>query len=217
MTQWEVKGRQLVHCNCNFGCPCQFSALPSKGDCQAALTYEIDSGHYGDVRLDGLRTALLLKWPGAIHEGNGHMQIIVDPAADEAQRAALETIMTGGDTEEMATMWFVYSATSPNRHETIVAPISVEMDIAGRTARVRVEGVFETETRPVPNIVTGDPYRARINLPNGFEYTQAEVASGRTRIIGGAIPVEGLTDSHAHLTDLHLTGQGVVRDAAAAA
>jgi pimeloyl-ACP methyl ester carboxylesterase len=62
---------------------------------------------------------------------------------------------------------------------------------------------------------SGAPHRARINLPHGFEYTQAEVSSGTTRTMGGGIRLEGLTDTHAHFATLHLNGGGVVREAAA--
>lgn len=90
--------------NCNFGGPYQFGVLPTTGNCGAGIAYEINNGHHVDTKLNGVRAAAVYPWPGSIHDGNGHMQLIVDPAANAAQRAAVEAIMTGGDTEEMATM-----------------------------------------------------------------------------------------------------------------
>jgi hypothetical protein len=119
MKDWSIQGEELANCNCSFGCPCQFGVLPTDGTCEAAVVFRIDKGHYGDTKLDGLMTAGVYKWPGPIHEGEGHMQIIIDPKANADHRAALEAIMTGKDTEEMATMWFVFSAMSPNKHETL--------------------------------------------------------------------------------------------------
>jgi len=52
--EWRVKGTELANCNCAYGCPCQFNALPTHGDCRAAVGYEIEEGHFGSVRLDGL-------------------------------------------------------------------------------------------------------------------------------------------------------------------
>jgi len=71
MHDWSIQGKVLANCNCNFGCPCQFSVLPTDGTCEAISYFPFDKGHYGDVSLDGLRTAGVYKWPGPIHEGNG--------------------------------------------------------------------------------------------------------------------------------------------------
>ena len=71
MHDWSIQGKVLANCNCNFGCPCQFSVLPTDGTCEAIAYFRFDKGHYGDVSLDGLRTAGVYKWPGPIHEGNG--------------------------------------------------------------------------------------------------------------------------------------------------
>lgn len=209
MTEWHIKGEELANCNCNFGCPCQFSVLPSHGSCEAVAVYDIETGHYGDTKLDGLRAAGVYQWPGPIHEGNGQMQLIVDERADAEQRAALEAIMMGKDTDEMATMWFVYSAMSPTKHETIVAPIDLNWDRDGRSGQAKVGGVFDVEVSPIPHIVSGMPHQASIQLPNGFEYRHAEVASGTARTTGGAISLT-FDATHAHLAHLNISGHGVV-------
>ena len=84
MTPWEIKAREFANCNCAYGCPCQFNALPTKGFCEAAVAMEIDEGHYGDVKLDGLRMGGIFQWPGAVHEGRGKCQPFVDERADAA-------------------------------------------------------------------------------------------------------------------------------------
>jgi hypothetical protein len=89
-TDWGIRGRELVNFNC-----------------EAVIVFQIDAGHSGDVKLDNLRVAAVNHWRKAIHEGNGLMQLIIDPAAGKAYRTAIENIMTGKDTDEMATMWFV--------------------------------------------------------------------------------------------------------------
>lgn len=50
---------------------------------------EITVGHFGDLRLDGLRFAATFRWPGPLHEGGGVAQAILDERADEAQRDAI--------------------------------------------------------------------------------------------------------------------------------
>lgn len=208
MTTWEIKGEELANCNCNFGCPCQFGVLPTDGTCEAAVVYKINRGHYGNTSLDGLTAAAVYKWPGAIHEGNGHMQLIIDPKADADQRAALEAIMTGEDTAEMATMWFVFGAMSPNKHETIYAPVSLDLNIEDRTGKGVAKGVFDIAAEPIPNIVTGEPHRIGIALPHGFEFGFAEMAKGHTKTTGGALQLTKNSGTHAHMASLHLTGEG---------
>lgn len=213
MTDWEIHGVELTNCNCNYGCACQFNALPKDNVCEAAIGFQFDKGHYGDISLDGLRAALVVKWPNPIHEGNGVMQIIIDESADDAQRAALQSIMTGGDTDDMATMWWVFSAMSPTKLETLYKKIDLEIDLENRVGKVSVPGVFEMTAEPIRNPVTGDVHRARIDLPHGFEYALAELASGTTKT-SGELDLTKNNGSHAHLCELHMTGKGVIREAA---
>jgi hypothetical protein len=214
MTPWEIHGLELVNCNCNFGCPCQFGVLPNRGSCEAAVVFKIEHGHYGDTDLSGLRAAAIYHWPGAIHQGDGQMQLIIDTDASDAQAAALERIMTGEDTEEMKTMWFVYAKMSPTKYPTLRKPIDLTLDMDARTGRVRIESVADIDVQPVPNIVTGEPHRALLKLPNGFEFREAEVASGRTTLTGGEVAFEPLVDTHAHFARLHISQAGVIESVA---
>jgi hypothetical protein len=208
-TSWEIKGRELANCNCAYGCPCQFNALPTHGNCKAVIAYQIDKGHHGDVQLDGLRAALIAAWPGPIHEGKGTIQAIVDERADPRQREALRKIILGEDTKEMATMWWVYSAMSPKKLATLYKPIDFEVDIEKRTGRMSIPGIAEMSGEPIRNPVTGAEHRARINLPHGFEYTIAEMGSASSSV-QGPIAME-LKNSYGQFSELHLSGSGVIR------
>jgi hypothetical protein len=35
-----------------YGCPCQFNALPTHGNCEAVAGMQIDQGYHGDTPLD---------------------------------------------------------------------------------------------------------------------------------------------------------------------
>jgi hypothetical protein len=212
MTEWRIKGRELANCNCSYGCPCQFNALPTDGTCKAAVGYQIDEGHFGDVDLSGVRAAGVYTWPGAVHEGNGTMQLIVDERASDAQQEAILKIMQGEETEPMATMWSVYTAMCSKRLEPLFKPIELEIDVEARTGRIEVPGVFETKGEPIRNPVTGDPHRVRIDMPQGFEYEIAEIGSASTKATG-EIKLD-LKDSYGQFAEIHLTGTGVVRKAA---
>ena len=209
VTDWSMRGPEFMNCNCDYGCPCQFNARPTDGTCQAITGMEIAEGHFGDVRLDGLRWVIVFAWPNPIHEGNGSMQAIIDERADESQRAALVEILHGRETEPGATMLQVFSTTMTAVHDPVYLPIDIEIDVEERTARVGVADRVESKVEPIRNPVTGNPHRARINLPNGFEYITAEVASATFRTHG--VIAHDYADAHAQLTMLHLTQNGPVR------
>ena len=214
MTPWEIQGSELINCNCSYGCPCQFNALPTKGFCEAMGAISIDKGHFGDVRLDGLRIAVVFQWPGPIHEGKGKCQPIVDVAATDQQREALLTIMSGQETEPFATMFAVFASTLDTVFDPIFTTIQYNVDVDARRGKVRVEGVFELEGEPIRNPVSGQEHRARIDLPHGFEYEIAEIGSASSKS-RGHLSIE-LKDSYAQFARLHMNNKGIVRHRAAA-
>jgi hypothetical protein len=213
MTSWEIRGRELINCNCSYGCPCQFNALPTHGFCQAMGAIAIDKGRHGEVRLDDTKIAVVFQWPGAIHQGKGKCQPIVDVNASAAQREALLKIMSGQDTEPFATMFSVFASTLEKVFDPIFTPIEFDVDVEGRKGKVRADGVFELEGRPIRNPVTGKEHRVRIDLPHGFEYEIAEIGSASSRSSGN-ISIE-LKDSYAQFARLHLNNNGPVRHRAA--
>jgi hypothetical protein len=209
MTPWEIKAKEFVNCNCAYGCPCQFNALPTHGNCEAAVAIEIEQGHYGNVKLDGLRIGGIYQWPGPIHEGRGKAQPFVDERADAKQREALLKIMTGQDTDPMATMFAVYFSTLETVYDPIFARIDFDVDVEARKGRYVVPGLVESRGEPIKNPVTGAETRARIDLPDGFEFEIAEVGSGTTKTQGNV--VLDLKASYGQFAHLHLNNHGVVR------
>ena len=207
-TEWFIKGREFVHCNCAYGCPCQFNALPTHGHCQAVAAVEIEEGRHGDTDLAGTCIAMVVRWPGPIHEGNGEVVPIVADGADERQRDALLRIMSGFDTVPGATFFHVFMSTFSKVHDPVFAPVELSVDIEGRRARLVVPDVIEARGEPIVNPVSGEEHVARINLPHGFEYDTCEVGRGWAST-QGPIEIE-LKDSHAQFATLHLTGTGVV-------
>ena len=213
MTPWELQAVELVVCNCAYGCPCQFNALPTYGNCEAMASFEVTRGHFGDTSLDGLRAVAIMQWPGPIHEGDGKAFIIIDERADAAQREALLTILSGGETDPGATIWNVFSATFSEIFDPVFLPIEMAVDVEARIGQVTVDGVARSTGEPIRNPVTGETHRARINLPDGFEYTLAEVGSSSFQTSG---PIEmSFDDRYAQFAYLHLNNHGVVSSEAA--
>lgn len=209
MMDWMIRGPELATCNCDYGCPCQFNALPTRGNCTTAVAMRIDEGFFGDVRLDGLKWAATVAWPGAIHEGHGTIQPVVDVNASAEQRSALLTIMSGAETVPGATFFNVFMSTMDTVRDPQFREIEFEADVDNATARFRIEGLVEAQAEPIRNAVTGEPHFAKLVLRQGFEFAEAEFGSSTTYSEGPiALNWQG---RHAHMSHLHMTGQGVVR------
>jgi hypothetical protein len=207
--KWTIRAREFVNCNCAYGCPCQFNALPTHGFCEAVAAMQIDTGHHGDTPLDGLRFVGIFRWPGAIHEGKGEAAVVIDERATPAQREALLRILTGQDTEPGATIFQVFSTTLEKLHEPIFAPIEFEVDIDARKSRLLVRGVTEGRGEPIKNPVTGAEHRARIDIPNGFEYSIAEMGRGWNKVTR---PIAmNLADSYGQFAHVNLCQSGIVK------
>jgi hypothetical protein len=213
MVRWEIHAMEFGNCNCSYGCPCQFNALPTHGNCCAIGFFRIDRGYHGTVRLDGLNLAFAAAWPGAVHQGRGVMQPIIDRRADAAQRQALLRIVTGEDTREAATFFWVYAKMCQTIHEPVFTDITIELDKDARTARCEAAGIASGRGEPIRNPVTGAEHRVGIYLPHGFEYTLNEVGRGWSQSSGRTALT--LQDSYAHWCEIHLNQDGVIRDKAA--
>ena len=61
----------------------------------------------------------------------------------------------------------------------------------------------------VINPLSAKEMRARIHLPEVFDYTYAEMGSGSSNV-GGAIPLE-LNNSYGRFCELHMNQDGVIR------
>jgi hypothetical protein len=207
-TKWAIHGREFANCNCSYGCPCQFNALPTYGNCSAVVGIEIDRGNHGDVSLSGLRVAGIFRYPGPIHEGNGEALPIVDRRANEAQRNALLRIMSGQDTKPGATMFQVFFSMLSKVHDPVFADIDFTVDISKRRAQLKVPGYLETRGEPILNPITGAEHRIRIEPEGGFEFKVAEIGRGWTKATG---PVTyDLTDSYGQFAELHLCQDGII-------
>ena len=206
---WEIMGPEVSSCNCDWGCPCQFNALPSHGHCRAAMAIRIDRGHFGDVSLDGCHMGGMFAWPGPIHEGGGEAQPIVDERASPAQRQAMLAILSGMETEPGATIFNVFASTFAKVHDPLFAAIDFEIDFEAGSGRFSVPGYVEARNAPITNPITGAVHRAKVKLASSFEFTEAEFVSSWIR---GYKPISlSWEGGHGHLTMLHMNGQGVIR------
>ena len=203
---WRLEGEWIKNCNCAYGCPCDFNAKPTNGECKGLLGMRIKTGSFENIRLDGLSFFVMVHFPGALHEGNGQAQPIIDERATAQQREALFAIMSGQNSAE-GTLFHIFSLIVTKMHDPIFAPVSFEFNKAARTARIDIPGVLQTDVEPIKNPVTGAPHRIQVVMPEGFEHIEGEIASSNIRSTG-AIRFD-TRSSHSTLANVVQTPQGV--------
>jgi hypothetical protein len=203
--EWSLAGEEITSCNCAWGCPCQFNALPTTGQCEAIISISVRDGHYGDTPMDGVRFSRVMWWPGAVHQGGGTRLLIIDDSASQDQWNAIERLESDVDSHPF---FGIYGSMAPTRLETISAPIEFELDRDGRHGKVSIGGgLAEVRVEPIRNQVTGLEHRARINLPNGFEYNLAEMGNTVSAVIDLAAPLNlRLENSYAQLAPIEWSG-----------
>lgn len=207
MADWRLEGEWLKNCNCAFGCPCDFNARPTQGYCKGLVAMNIKKGHFNKTKLDGLKFAVTVDFPGALHEGNGTIQPIVDERATPEQREALFGILQGKNSAE-GTIFHIFSMIVTKMHDPIFAPIDWTFDKSGRKAKLEIPGVLVSDVEPIKNPLSGAPHRIQVMMPEGFEHRGAEVACANIKSTG-AIKFD-TTGTHSSLATVTQTPQGVV-------
>ncbi len=96
--KWTMRGEYMESCNCDYLCPCIYTNPqgPATHDhCIAAMVFRIDQGSSGEIKLDGLKFALVIRSGRVMADGNWVFAGVVDDAANDAQRGALAAIVGG--------------------------------------------------------------------------------------------------------------------------
>lgn len=182
-TKWFWKGKWLEYCSCDWGCPCESMAPPTRGTCDGVVAMHIDEGHYGKVKLDGITVVATFFFPRALHHKGGHMQPILPDWTTAEQRDAIFAIMSG-EGQPPNTIFSIFHAVVETIHEPQFTKITFEWDIDKRTAKIEVPGIVRASTKPIRNPVTDKEERVVLVLPDGWTFYQCEGASGTAKGIG---------------------------------
>ena len=183
---WHINAKYYEACNCELGCPCNMSGFPSHGYCEGVVGVQITSGERDGVDLSGAKFVGAVKWPGAIHEGNGTMVLFVD--APESQRNALMPILTA---EDPGLPWEILVATVSTIHGPFFEKVHIEDDKTDSVVQVgdKLEVRFESFKDPV----SGERHEAHMVLPNGFIFKDGLI--GTTSV--NRLNADGVTFDHA--------------------
>lgn len=174
---WSVSGNVLIACNCDWGCPCNFNALPSRGNCEGGWIWMIEKGHVDDVALDNLGIAVFAKWPKAIHEGGGRAICYIDERASDAQRSALSGLMKG----ELGGPWALFINTY-----ALEAPATArfEVSLADHGSRARIGDAVALELQTIRNPVTQAEVHPEVVLPEGLVVKRGSMAASKVFRVG---------------------------------
>ena len=130
-----------------------------------------------------MKCAGVYAWPKAIHEGNGKVAFVVDPATTDKQVEALAQIFTG----KLGGMpWEIMGPTAE-----VVGLVKAKITIEGRGRKstFRAEGVGEGRGDTFKNPVTGEEHLADVHLPTGFIWKKGECGQGSFRAAAGGVSV----------------------------
>lgn len=172
-TSWKLAGTLLIACNCDFGCPCNFNARPSRGDCEGQWLWHVERGAVGDVSLEGVSWTVTADWPGAIHEGGGRAISFFDERATDEQAEVITSLVRG----ECGGPWGVFI----NTYELIdVRPMPFELHIDGLRTRVQVGDVMRLELTTIKNPVSGVEVHPGAVLPEGLVCREMSFGTSET-------------------------------------
>jgi hypothetical protein len=169
MESWQARGRVLIACNCDFGCPCNVNGRPTTGKCEGGWTWAIDEGRIGDVSVDGLVLAVFANWPAAIHEGGGVAVGLIDERADDGQAEALTSLIRG----EGGGPWGIFI----NTYE-LDGPRRAGFDI--RHDGYTVDGIAELGIETIKNPVTGAEVHPSLTMPEGLVAKHLDLLASTT-------------------------------------
>ena len=198
LLSWDFDADYLQACNCDYGCPCEFSAPPTPGFCEGTGVWQIKTGKCGNVSLDGLCLGFAAHWPKAIHLGGGTITLFIDERANQEQREALENIGFG---KHGGLPFEILATTFTTVQPTCFVPFEIHLD--GRNSTARIGKNISIELEPVKNPVTGDPEFVRIEHATGFIFKGAEVVSARdVQVSSGNINFQYLNKA-GFVTEVH--------------
>jgi len=190
---WSLRGEYMESCNCDYLCPCVYTnpqGPATYDNCTAVMVFRIDDGRSGATRLDGLKFALVIRSGKVMADGDWVFGVVVDAAADPAQRQALSAIASG---ETGGPPSIIRQNLVSDFRGVSFKPI--EFTMAGLTRRAAIPELVSFEIEGVASRNrSGDPYY----LDNAGHPASRRLALARSKE----------TRIHAFGLDLDMAGQG---------
>jgi len=174
---WKLSGEYMESCNCDYLCPCIYTNPQGEATydhCTALLVFQIDDGHAGETRLDGLKFALIIRSGRVMADGDWIFAGVVDAAADADQRTALAAIVGG---EAGGTPQLIRDNLVSDFRGVEFAPITFTIDGLRRATEIpgilsyEIEGVASRNRSGEPFYIdnTAHPANSRLALARSKE------------------------------------------------
>jgi hypothetical protein len=186
--RWWAKGLLFENCNCQLLCPAHvsFKQLCTHERCFGHWAIHFDDGGYDETALAGLNAVVVYDSPQHMIVGGWTTAFSIDERATDAQRSAIETILSGA----AGGPWKVLARFVGTRRETRFVPIHFED--AGRRKRMWIDGSLDTTIEAI----RGRDEASEAVLSNLFNQIHGLVqvlARGKTRCSdrGFSIDIDG--------------------------
>ena len=190
---WKLSGDYIESCNCDYLCPCIYTnpqGPATHDNCVALLAFQISQGHFGDVALDGLTFAFIIRSGRVMADGGWVFACVIDEAADSAQRDALSAIVGG---QAGGVPGFIHSGLVGDYRGVQFKPIEFAQD--GLKGTVNIPDIMSYEIEGVPSRkVDGEP----LYIDNTAHPANSRLALARS----------SYTRVHGFRVDLDLAGHG---------
>jgi hypothetical protein len=164
------------------GLPLRYARYPGPNEfCEGVVGMNIAEGDFEGTDLSGLKWAVTVHWPKALHDGNGTAVVYIDESADEAQREAIGTILSG---EAGGPLFEILSSIITTVHGPHYVPIEWEFD-------------------------QDDEQRIAVRMPGAFEYKEAEV--GQATLLTSSTEIKfDWKGTHSSLAQVEHTNEALV-------
>lgn len=172
---FEVEGIAFTECQCTaYACPCRSNGHPTHGSCHAADFVFIQRGHYGNVKLDGLK---------AVQAGN-----LVDVNPDQTSSVMyIDEKTTPEQRAAFVSMWnFMLSHWGEHKIDKVkVVPIQFAESPDKTQYTLTIPGILEEKVvlkrgkdgKPLHTVPAMDQWGNSINYADNvvFKYHDKEV------------------------------------------
>jgi hypothetical protein len=182
--KWWAKGLLFENCNCQIVCQghVSFRQLCTHERCIGHWSIHIDEGEFSGIPLNDLNVVILYDTPQQMSSAGWIETLYIDERADDAQRRAIEHILTG----RAGGPWVILSRFVEKRHPTRY--LSIHFEDQGRKKRMWVDELFDTT---VENIRGQDRSKDVVieNMFNVIHSSPHVLAAGETRCDDGEHPL----------------------------